>query len=370
MTVARRLRRAVAVTAAALLACLPGTGTAAAHEVDADVRFVIEDVEPQVEGLTVVVVRGIAPQVVVENGTDRVLEALDEDGRAFLRVGPSGVEADRAAFAWLDTADPSGIPPGVEVARDLPPDWATVREEPSWGWFDHRLHEDVLTFDEPADGPVVLDRWQLDFRYDGQPLTVRGRTERRPVEGVTVAALTGGNQPMPGVMAQVLPGQLPGLIVTASSPVTVLGQDGEPFLRFGPAGVEANQRSPTWLLSGRAAEEGLDPADLDLDATAEPAWIVVSEGASLGWLDPRLAAPDELPAGTEVPEDGFVTLATWQLPLLDADGTRTVLAGETRYVALPDVATDRSWSASLVAVAAAAVLGVVGLAMRRRGRGD
>jgi MYXO-CTERM domain-containing protein len=371
VTCAHHLGRAAAICVAALLACalLGAAATGAhAHEVDADVRFVIESISPEVEGLTFVVVRGLAPQVVVENRTDLVLEALDEEGRPFVRIGPDGVEADQAAYAWVDTADPSGVPPGLDLPRDLPPSWSPVRDEPSWGWFDHRLHEQDLRFDAPAEGATVLDRWELDFRYDDQPLTISGRTERRPVEGVTLAALTGGNQPLPGVLVQVLPGELPGLIVTSSVPLTVLGQDGEPFLRFGPDGVEANERSSTWLLSGRAATEGTDPGEVDLDPDADPVWLAVSDGASFGWIDPRLAAPDQLPAGTEVPDGGFATLATWQLPLVGEDGAPTSLEGETRYVPVPVGAEDETagWGPSLLAAAVAAVLLVAAVALRRR----
>lgn len=372
MTVRSRSRRAVAC-AAALLACLLATlapaTSAHAHEVDRDVRFVVESIEPELEGIDLVVVRGIAPQVVVDNGTDAVLEVLDETGRPFLRIGPDGVEADQAAYAWVDTADPAGIPPGVEVPRDLPPEWSAVREEPSWGWFDHRLHAQPLRFDEAAGATEVLDRWELDLRLDGEPVTLRGRTERRPVLGATLAAITSGNQPLDGVSAQILPGELPGISMTASVPVTVLGADGEPFLRFGPDGVEANLRSPTWVLSGRAASEGTDPSELDVDASAPPRWSTVSAGASFGWLDPRLTAPEELPAGTEVDADlGYATLGAWEVPLVPDAGEPVVLSGETRYAPLPDPpAADRGRTWALAAVAAAVALLAVGYGLRRRG---
>lgn len=370
MTRSHARGRATAICVVALLACLvvlaTPAGPAGAHEVDPDVRYVIEDVAPVLpDGVAVVVVRGIAPQVVVDVTGDGVLEALDGDGRPFVRIGPDGVEADLASYAFIDTADPAGIPPGVEVPRDLEPRWQMIREDPSWGWFDHRLHEDDLRFTAPVEGTVVLERWELDFRYDGDPFTVTGRTERAPVEGATVAALTSGNTPLPGVTVQLLTGSTPGLFVTASEPVTVLGEDGEPFLRIGPDGVEANERSPTWLLSGRAAEDGTDPAELDLDATDEPSWLAVSEGSSFGWLDPRATAPDQLPAGSD-PTSGAVTLTSWDVPLVAEDGTEAQVSGETRYVALPDPPTPtRWWPAAASGAAGAALLGA-GVWLRRR----
>lgn len=358
----------IAVAVVAALTCVTRASPATAHEVDPDVRFVVEDVTPALpDGVTVVVLRGIAPQVVVENDTDEVLEVLDDAGRPFLRVGPDGVVADVASFAWIDTADPGGVPPGVDVPRDLPPRWETVRDDPSWGWFDHRLHEEPLRFDAPADATVVLDRWQVDLRLGGEPVTVTGRTERAPQVGTTFAALTSGSQPLPGVTVQLLSGALPGLFVTASAEVTVLGQDGEPFLRFGPDGVEANERSPTWLLSGRAVEEGTDPADLDLDPTAEPRWLAVSDGAGFGWLDPRAAAPEVVPAAIE-PGSAPIVLTSWEVPVVAVDGTEARIGGETRYAALPAPhGSDTRWPAVAAGGAGAGLL-AGGLLLRRRRR--
>lgn len=360
-----RRRRATAVTVVALLLCLATSGPVLGHQVDPDVRFVIEQDLPERAGLTFVIVRGVAPQVVVENRSDELLEVLDDRGRPFLRIGDGRVDADVASLGWLDTADPAGLPPGVEIPRDLPPRWETVRDEPSWGWFDHRLHQDDITFVAPAEQTVVLDRWELPFELGGEPALVTGRTERRPEVGVTLAAWTGSSTPLPGVRAQLLAGALPGILLTAAEPVTVLGADGEPFLRFGSDGVEANERSPTWVLSGRAAEEGTDPSGLALDPAAEPVWIEVASGPSFGWLDPRAVAPDELPAGAD-PQAGPVTLTSWRVPLVAEDGTEVALTGETRYVLVPDLDTGRDLRLPIaVGVAGVAALGL-GLWQRRR----
>lgn len=65
------------------------------------------------------------------------------------------------------------------------------------------------------------------------------------------ARLAGLQPPAAGVRAQVLGGdQRLQLTVTGSQVVVVVGLLGEPFLRFSPAGVEANAASPTAWNSG------------------------------------------------------------------------------------------------------------------------
>lgn len=82
--------------------------------------------------------------------------------------------------------------------------------------------------------------------------------------------------------------------------VTILGQDGKPFLRIGPQGVEANTRHAEWLktylpggLPGRKPEAG-----------DTPLWKTVKASRSWGWFDSRLK-----PAN--VTEDSL-----WRIPVL------------------------------------------------------
>lgn len=66
----------------------------------------------------------------------------------------------------------------------------------------------------------------------------------------------------------------------------VLADSGEPFLRIGPAGVEANLASPSWYRTNQpfGAQRPPDVASPD----APPRWALVSTASSWGWFDHRL----------------------------------------------------------------------------------
>lgn len=65
----------------------------------------------------------------------------------------------------------------------------------------------------------------------------------------------------------------------------VLADTGEPFLRIGPRGVEANISSPSWYLTNEPLGDTL-PAGIE--AGAAPRWVVVSATPTWGWFDHRL----------------------------------------------------------------------------------
>jgi hypothetical protein len=68
--------------------------------------------------------------------------------------------------------------------------------------------------------------------------------------------------------------------------LTVLGADGEPFLRIGPHGVHANVRSPT---AYRSVDPQGDRVPERADPEATPRWVRFSTSSSWTWFDPRLA---------------------------------------------------------------------------------
>lgn len=79
----------------------------------------------------------------------------------------------------------------------------------------------------------------------------------------------------------------PALVITNDSQteVTVLGEEGEPFLRVGPSGVYANTESPTTYRSSVPSRE---VAPTDIDPKAKPVWSRFSEEPTWTWFDPRL----------------------------------------------------------------------------------
>jgi hypothetical protein len=130
---------AVVVGVAVLCAC--GARPARAHGGgDGRVRAVLDEPLPRaLDGMRIETHRTIAPQLVVENPTPRVLEVLDESGAAFVRIGPGGVEANVAARAWFQTLGPDAPIPGALRDGTHEPRWVHASATHSFGWFEPRL---------------------------------------------------------------------------------------------------------------------------------------------------------------------------------------------------------------------------------------
>jgi hypothetical protein len=102
-------------------------------------------------------------------------------------------------------------------------------------------------------------------------------------------------------------------------PVTFLADSGEPFLRIGPAGVEANFASPTFYDSN--SPEGLSsyPDRAKPGADVPPQWHKIAAKPEWGWYDHRLH-----PAGATVPPEVIrankvAVLGRWTIPLRYGD---------------------------------------------------
>jgi hypothetical protein len=118
--------------------------------------------------------------------------------------------------------------------------------------------------------------------------------------------------------------------------VTVLGYEGEPFLRFDRSGVEVSRNSTT--------AEGLR-----LVGESPGRWIQLSRGHSFTWADTRVWAPASALHGR--------AKVTWTVPLVD-DGQRVDLAG-----VLTKASTPPLWPWLLLG---ALPLAAAALAARRR----
>lgn len=73
---------------------------------------------------------------------------------------------------------------------------------------------------------------------------------------------------------------------TTEQPIEVLDDAGQPFLRIGPHGVEANLAAPAWYLTNQPFGGGTVPPGATADAPAR--WATVSEQHAFGWFDHRL----------------------------------------------------------------------------------
>jgi hypothetical protein len=157
-----------------------------------------------------------------------------------------------------------------------------------------------------------------------------------------------------GLTARVLDGdQRLELRVAPPRVVIVLGLIGEPFLRFSPAGVEANLASPT------ASSTRVIGATY---AVSSPGvrWRRVSDGHRLAWHEGRLRPAATVRHPSAQPRE----VATWSIPLL-VDGRRTRLVGTEWYASGPSV---WPWVVGGVLLVALAGFGARLLSMRMQRR--
>lgn len=138
------------------------------------------------------------------------------------------------------------------------------------------------------------------------------------------------------------------LRVPAASTVVVLGFAGEPFLRFTPAGVDVNERSPS-AIATNLAKRGSLPA---LDPEARPTWSHVSDAHRFAWHDHRLGPRP----GRSYPEGD---VAGWTIPIV-VDGHAEAISGRLLHASGPPL---WPWLVLLGATVAAGAA----LATRRRG---
>lgn len=359
----RPVHRAAAVLAVAGLLLGP-TAPAQAHSADPRVRTTLDEVMPRLPDAVVVQVQAsLSAQLVADNPTPTPLEVIGVDGRPFLRLSSNGVEADLTHPDFLTTSSPSGaVPPGT--SGDRPARWARISTGTSWGWFDHRLHPGDLTAPPDEQREARLASWTVPLRYGRTAVEARGEVTFAPLLGSFVVAADPARAPL---QVQALPGRLPGLFLSNPQrlPLTVLGRDGEPFLRFGPAGVEVNTASRTHVEDRQARGEPAGPPSPD------PAFEVVDPtGTSYTWLDARLRYPDELPPADVLAAGEPAVVERWEVPVQGA----AALTGEVRWEPEAAAAAAREQASDdgagyLPAVLGVGALGVLGgavVVIRRR----
>lgn len=360
------LRRAVlGVLGLGLL--LPAS--AHAHEADPRIVTAIDQVSPALPaGVVVQVQAGISAQLVAQNPTATVLEVLGTGDRPFLRISRAGVQADVASADFLTTSNPNGAAPRTPSSAAAK--WVRISRGDSWGWYDHRLHPSALPAPADSRRAARLAQFSVPFRYGATVTTVRGRVDFRPLLGAfSVTARPGP----PGLTVQALPGRLPGLFLSnpARTPLTVLGRDGEPFVRFSSRGVEVNERSRTHV-------EDQEARGQDVGAPGpEPAFrLVAPGGTSYTWLDVRLRYPRDLPPEQVLRASGPTVVQDWTVPV-EVGGRPSSLTGQITWVPEASAAAADAGAADdggvpllplVLGVGAAAVVAVaVGLIRRRRG---
>ena len=336
--------RAAALGAALITLGLVAVPGVSAHTGASEFTPVIEEITPQVDGLDITVAYSVNYQFVVENTTDKEFTVFAGSGEPFLRIGPEGVFGNFASPTWYDARAPEGletVPEGARPGADVPPEWRQVSRQPSYGWFDHRLHpagSEKFVSDEVRQSKktvIVGEPWEVLTRYGDVEGRISGRFEFQPVLGTYRSVLRSSTSPAEGVTVQVSPSStrtgVPAMFVDNASAqtVTVLGEAGEPFLRLSKV-AEVNTHSPTWHAiveaQGRTVEE-----DTLADPEAAPAWKEVQGSPKWGWPELRAAPPVTNPSEEVAEADQPTTVKRWTIPLLVGDERRDI-DGVTEFV--------------------------------------
>jgi hypothetical protein len=132
-------------------------------------------------------------------------------------------------------------------------------------------------------------------------------------DGIVKAHIT-KRPDIPGLSAMILDAPRPGILLRykGQEPLTVLGTDGEAFIRFTRKEVTVNTDSPSWkALPNQSAEPGQTP------------WVTLSQSGSFGWLDSRLNALHDSGDGSAA--------QTWSISVATADGGTDRIEGELRF---------------------------------------
>ena len=230
-----------------------------------------------------------------------------QDGQPFLRLGPQGAEANTRHPDWLKTYLPGGMP-GRKPETGKTPLWKSVRSSPTWGWFDARL--------QPA-GHKVGASWRIPVLLDGKASEIKGSFQATLQSGYWQASWTRLPTLPAGVNLMLIPGQPYGLMLSNQSPqpVTVLGRQGEPFIRVSAQGTEAYLASPLWQET--ASQQGLrqsKPGD-----AASP-WRKLNSAQRHTWIEPRTRG-----------RNGQTQPLRWEIQL-QVGSQRLVAQGISRWV--------------------------------------
>ena len=118
---------------------------------------------------------------------------------------------------------------------------------------------------------------------------------------------------------------------TQGATFTVLGYEGEPYLRFSKDGVSVNLHSPArYLNSDRFAQVSLP---VDADAKLAPKWEVLTLGKRWSWHDHRIHWMSTIlpPAAKADPKHRHLVF-DWTIPVQVAGAGTSTIAGKLTYV--------------------------------------
>ena len=343
---------------------------ASAHQSATGLTPVIDGFTPAVEGVAVAVQASQdATLLTIEPAAGVEVEVLDADGRPWVRVTATTVEADLTSPAFHAGASPNGVVPEPLPGPDGDP-WVVVGRDGRFQWFEHRLHPDGLEVDAEvlaSDVAQDVSAWAVPLRVDGREVALEGRLRHVPVTGRVEPRLTSPRQLAPGVVVEVAAGPVPAFFLRNEGevPVTVLSRDGAPYVVVDEAGAAVNVASATWV-EQRRFDGAADPV------RDGPQFEQVSATPSHSWLDARASLPGVLPSPQVRSAGREVVLREWSIPVQVGNELHAI-EGASVWVPLP--ARDTT-STSLLgadqlqyAVAVGVAMVLVGVRLWRRRAG-
>lgn len=168
-----------------------------------------------------------------------------------------------------------------------------------------------------------------------------------------VSPVTSVDPPMPGLDVRTVEhGDYVRLRNDSDRDVTVLGYDGESYLRVGPHGAFRNERSSATYLNRTRDSRSAVPESAR-NPKAVPVWTRVGDRPEYSWHDHRTHwMLPELPPGVRAHPDREQVIAAWELEMRHG-GRAVTVHGRLAWVPPPPA---WPWYAAAAALAAAAVL--------------
>jgi hypothetical protein len=343
--------RAAACGAVAVLVFV--SPPARAHEERAlHALTVLDAVSPEEPGLEVRVVHLGGPALVVRNETDRTLEVFDRRATPFLRISSSGVEMNAgSAFAYRSINPDNDVVPG-NVGNGPRVRWVNVSTDSTWTWFDPRL----IFSNEGS--------WSVPMRLGNENVIAQGGFESLHGHGHFRSVLDPPS--IAGLELRLAEGPVPVLFARNETGEVLLvrGRNDEPMLRIGPAGVEANLRSPSFYTS---AAQTIARVPRTANANAPPRWESLSSQPVWAWLEYRAAVPPEMQQREEL-GTARATIVEWDSPM-ELGGRPIDVGGAVEWLPPATPAANPSTTSNLLPWwIATALMVAAGLAFSTRRR--
>lgn len=188
--IAKRTRRALLAAAVLLALSAPA---ALGHAGDPNFRSEIQDVSPEVGGLSLEVLN-YDDRLLLRNDTGQVVTVVGYEGEPYARLQPDGtVEVNRLSPAvYLNEDRFAQIDVPGRADPDAAPDWEVIGRNGSFEWHDHRIHWMVEDRRPPQVTDPDVETKVFDWRV---PIEVGKR--RGAIEGeLRWVPLPGGGFPL------------------------------------------------------------------------------------------------------------------------------------------------------------------------------